>query len=621
MDRQAFRERLQRGTLLGDGGLGTSLVASGAPLDTFFDELNLSHPAMVEQAHRSFVFAGADFVETNTFGANRFKLAAHGLEGRLRDVIVAGVEIAKRAGIYVAGSMGPLGVRLAPYGRVRPAEARDAFTEQATLLAEAGADFLMVETHADLAEAEEAVRAALDTGLPVVATMSFTRDDRTLLGSTPEECAAHLAALGVDALGVNCSEGPEQVLRLLETMRPHAAGIPLAAQPNAGGPSRMSGRLFYPATPEYFAHFARQAIAAGVAIVGGCCGTDAGHVRAMAGARAATGTRGGTAASTPVTEPLPHDEGAEPLPSPSFGKPAASRFAATLTSGRLVITVEMDPPRGSSLARMLAGADTLRQAGADAIDVADSPMARMRMSPWAACHLIQDEAGIETVLHFPTRGRNLLRVQGDLLAAYALGVRNIFACMGDPTAIGDYPNAADTMDVVPSGLVALVKSGFNEGLDRTGASIGEATSFVVGCALNPNAEDLDREVVTFRRKIEAGADFALTQPMFDLSVLTRFRAAYEAKHGPVTIPLLVGLLPLVSARHAEWLHNEVPGIDVPEEVRDALRTAGDKAEDVGLSIATDLSAQIAQTAAGIYLMPPFGRYDLAADVIERARDL
>ncbi|HVL89228.1 MAG TPA: bifunctional homocysteine S-methyltransferase/methylenetetrahydrofolate reductase [Actinomycetota bacterium] len=618
MDRQAFRERLTRGTLLGDGGLGTSLVAAGVPLDSFFDELNLSNPAVVEQAHRSFVFAGADFVETNTFGANRYKLTAHGLEERIRELIVAAVGIARRAGVYVAGSMGPLGVRLAPYGRVRPADARDAFAEQAGLLAEAGADFLIVETHADLAEAEEAVRAALETGLPVVATMSFTRDDRTLLGSTPEECAAHLATLGVDALGVNCSEGPEQVLRLLETMRPHAQGIPLTAQPNAGGPSRMSGRLFYPATPEYFADFARQAIAAGVAIVGGCCGTDAGHIRAMAGSRAAGGAR---AAAASATEPLPAEEETEPLPAPFAGKPAASRFAATLTSGRLVITVEMDPPRGSSLARMLAGADTLRQAGADAIDVADSPMARMRMSPWAACHLIQDEAGIETVLHFPTRGRNLLRVQGDLLAAYALGVRNIFACMGDPTAIGDYPNAADTMDVVPSGLVSLVKSGFNEGLDRTGASIGEATSFVVGCALNPNAEDLEREVTVFHRKIESGADFALTQPIFDLSVLARFRAAYEAAHGPVTIPLLVGLLPLVSARHAEWLHNEVPGIDVPEAVREALRTAGDKAEATGLAIASDLSAQIAENAAGIYLMPPFGRYDLAADVIERARDL
>jgi len=618
MDRQAFRERLTRGTLLGDGGLGTSLVAAGVPLDSFFDELNLSNPAVVEQAHRSFVFAGADFVETNTFGANRYKLTAHGLEERIRELIVAAVGIARRAGVYVAGSMGPLGVRFAPYGRVRPADARDAFAEQAGLLAEAGADFLIVETHADLAEAEEAVRAALETGLPVVATMSFTRDDRTLLGSTPEECAAHLATLGVDALGVNCSEGPEQVLRLLETMRPHAQGIPLTAQPNAGGPSRMSGRLFYPATPEYFADFARQAIAAGVAIVGGCCGTDAGHIRAMAGSRAAGGAR---AAAASATEPLPAEEETEPLPAPFAGKPAASRFAATLTSGRLVITVEMDPPRGSSLARMLAGADTLRQAGADAIDVADSPMARMRMSPWAACHLIQDEAGIETVLHFPTRGRNLLRVQGDLLAAYALGVRNIFACMGDPTAIGDYPNAADTMDVVPSGLVSLVKSGFNEGLDRTGASIGEATSFVVGCALNPNAEDLEREVTVFHRKIESGADFALTQPIFDLSVLARFRAAYEAAHGPVTIPLLVGLLPLVSARHAEWLHNEVPGIDVPEAVREALRTAGDKAEATGLAIASDLSAQIAENAAGIYLMPPFGRYDLAADVIERARDL
>lgn len=610
MDKAAFRDRLTRGALLGDGGLGTSFVAAGVPLSAAFDLLNLTSPTVVETAHRAFAFAGADFVETNTWGANRLKLAPSGHGDDVRKINAAGVELARRAGVLVAGSIGPLGVRLAPYGRVRPDEARAAFAEQAAALADAGADFLMVETQSDLAEAVEAVEAALGVGLPIVATMSFTRDDRTLLGSTPEECARVLAALGVDALGVNCSEGPAQVLRLLELMRPFAGEIPLAGQPNAGGPARTSGRLLYPASAEYFAEFARDAIADGIAIIGGCCGTGPAHVRAMAGARAIPIERHPIEVLSPRDADAAAAEAAQP-----------TQFAGTLQSGRLAIGVEMDPPRGASLARMLAGAETLRSAGADVINVADSPMARMRMSPWAACHLIQDEADIETVLHFPTRGRNLLRVQGDLLAAYALGVRNLFACMGDPTAIGDYPHAADTMDVTPSGLIALIKSGFNAGQDRTGGSIGEATSFVVGCAVNINPADLNRELRVLNKKVTNGADFLLSQPVFDPAAIGRFKAAYEDLYGPLQTPILAGLLPFVNARHAEFLHNEVPGISVPEDVREILRSAGDKSEQVGLEIACDLAAQIADAAAGIYLMPPFGRYDLAAEIIERTRSL
>lgn len=612
MDRAAFAERLAAGPLLGDGGLGTSLVAAGVPLQACFDALNLTDPAVVETAHRAFAFAGADFVETNTWGANRYKLSLHEYGDDLVQINAAGVEIARRAGVLVAGSIGPLGVRLAPYGRVKSTEAFDAFAEHARALADGGADFLIIETQADLSEAEQAVLAARDaTTLPIVATMSFTRDDRTLLGSTPAECARLLAALDVDVLGVNCSEGPEQVLRLLAIMRPLAGGIPVAAQANAGGPAPTRGRLLYPATPEYFADFAREAIAESVAIIGGCCGTTPAHIRAMAGARAMPHTRLEVRIATDTEPDVPT----------GLSAPQPSRLARTLAAGRTAIAVEMNPPRGASLARMIAGAETLRAAGADVINVADSPMARMRMSPWAACHVIQDEAEIETVLHFPTRGRNLLRVQGDLLAAYALGVRNIFACMGDPTAIGDYPDAADTMDVTPSGLIALVKGKFNEGTDRTGASIGEATALVVGCAVNLNASDIDREVRVLHKKVRAGADFALSQPVFDLSRIQRLRSAYEAAYGALELPILAGVLPLVNARHAEFLHNEVPGIDIPGDIRETLRAAAEKSEDVGLQIATDLAAQIAGLAAGMYLMPPFGRYDLAAEVIERVRAL
>ncbi|MHB8510559.1 MAG: bifunctional homocysteine S-methyltransferase/methylenetetrahydrofolate reductase [Actinomycetota bacterium] len=608
MDRTSFRERLEKGPLLGDGGLGTSLLAAGVASDAPFDLLNLTNPDVVEQAHRSFAFAGSDFIETNTWGANRHKLSAHGFANQVSTINEAGVHIARRCGVLVAGSIGPLGVRLAPYGRVRASEAYEMYLEQAEALATAGSDFLIVETQADIAEAEQAVRAAMTTDLPVVATMSFTRDDRTLLGSTPAECARVLASLHADAIGVNCSEGPEQVLRLIAQMRAFADGIPLVAQPNAGGPARMSGRLLYPASAEYFGDFARDAIAAGIAIIGGCCGTGAAHVKAMASARA-----------IPADSRTVHILRTEHADAALAEAAPPTKLARALASDAPVIAVEMDPPRGASVARMVAGAETLRSAGADVINVADSPMARMRMSPWAACYLIQEQAEIETVLHFPTRGRNLLRVQGDLLAAYALGVRNLFACMGDPTAIGDYPHAADTMDVTPSGLIALIKRGLNEGQDRIGATIGEATSFVVGCAVNLNALSFEKELQIFHRKISNGADFALSQPVFDLAPLKRFVDAYEETYGALEIPILVGLLPLVNARHAEFLHNEVPGIEIPQVISDSLREAGDRSESVGLQIACDLAAEIASKAKGIYLMPPFGRYDLAAEIIERTR--
>ncbi|HEX9712660.1 MAG TPA: bifunctional homocysteine S-methyltransferase/methylenetetrahydrofolate reductase, partial [Actinomycetota bacterium] len=478
MDRTAFRALVAEGPLLGDGGTGTSLVARGARPDGCFDALNLTDRDGVRAVHAEFVDAGASVIESNTFGANRYKLAAHGQADLLREINIAGVARAREAGArYVAGSVGPLGVRLAPYGRVPAHDARAAFAEQIAALAEGGADMLIIETHSDLAELEQAVLAARETtDLPVIATLTFTRDDRTLLGETPEQAARALVALGVDALGVNCSEGPEQVLRIAQVMHAHAPGIALVAQPNAGGPQRLGGRILYPATPEYLAEYAARFVAAGAWLIGGCCGTTPAHIHAMTAALDAP-----PPIEVEVTEPA-NGEGAEILPA---APPTA--LQQRLADGRLVITVEMDPPRGFSAARLVAGADTLRQAGADAINVSDSPMARMRMSPWAAAHLVQQEAGIEAVLHFPTRGRNLLRIQGDLLAAYALGIRNIFAVMGDSTRIGDFPEAADLSDVTPSGLIALVKGSFNVGMDRAGGSIGDPTSFVVACAVNINA--------------------------------------------------------------------------------------------------------------------------------------
>ncbi|MGZ4143492.1 MAG: bifunctional homocysteine S-methyltransferase/methylenetetrahydrofolate reductase, partial [Actinomycetota bacterium] len=510
---------------------------------------------------------------------------------------------------YVAGSVGPLGVRLAPYGRVSAEEAEDAFAEQIRALADGGADLLILETHSDVAELERAVLAARAVSdLPVIASLTFTRDDRTLLGESPEAAARRLAELDVDMLGVNCSLGPEQVLRLILAMKPYAGDTPLCALPNAGGPQRLGGRIMYQATPEYFAEYVSSFLAAGVRLLGGCCGTEPAHIRAMAQALAAP--------ARPLDIEI-SDESAEPAEVRApVERPTG--LGQRLASGKLVVAVEMEPPRGFSVARLVAGADTLRAAGADVINVSDMPTARMRMSAWAACHLVQQEAGIETVLHFPTRGRNLLRVQGDLLAAHALGIRNIFAVMGDSTSIGDFPDATDLADVTPSGLIALVKGSLNAGLDRSGTSIGDPTTFVVACALNVTASDLEREARVLKRKIDAGADYAITQAIFEPERLDRFRAMYEAQHGELTLPILCGVLPIASRRHAEFLHNEIPGIDIPDTIRKRIGNATDERAE-GLAVALELAEQLGARATGLYLIPPFRRYDHAAELIERIR--
>ncbi len=617
MDRAAFTDLLAAGPLLTDGGMGTSLVANGVAPDACFELLNANAPEAVEAVHRSFVAAGARVVLTNTFGGNRFGLARFGVADRVAELNRGAVDIARRSGALVAGSMGPLRVRLAPFGRVRPEEALDAYAEQALALAEAGVDLFAVETQTDLAEVDQAVAAVRKVApdLPLIVTLTFTTDDRSISDASPEAVAERLAALEPDAIGVNCGQGPAQALRVIRAMRPRAAGIPLVARPNAGGPLQIGGRFLYPATPDYVAETAAALLDEGVAVIGGCCGTGPQHTRAIASVigrprrRAAVGVGVGG-------EPLQVPRATEPEASPEV----PTDLEAKLAAGRFVVAVEMDPPRGFSTAGIIAGAETLAEAGADVIDVADSPMARMRMSPWAACRLIQERVGIETVLHFPTRGRNLLRLQGDLLAVHALGIRNVFVCLGDPVAIGDYPKGTDNVDVTATGLLALITGSFNEGRDRAGASIGEPTSFLVGCAVNPAAPDIDREAVLLRRKIDAGAAFALSQPVFDPETLDRFRQAYERRFGPLGMPVLAGVLPLMSGRHAEYLHNEVPGVVVPEDLRDRLRAAGEGGANEGLRLSIELVDRLRSTgaSAGVYVMPQFGRFDLAAEVVESA---
>ncbi|MEP7135740.1 MAG: bifunctional homocysteine S-methyltransferase/methylenetetrahydrofolate reductase [Chloroflexota bacterium] len=610
-----FLDLLTSQTILADGAMGTMLHAHGVGFDKCFDELNMTNPSAVAEIHRAYIEAGAQLIITNTFGANRFKLGKHGLQDDVIEINKASVDLAKRVvsasfkDVLVAGDVGPLGVRIAPFGRVQPEEAREAFAEQIRALAEAGVDLIVIETFSDLYEIREAIKAAKETcDLPVVASVTFTRDDRTLLGDEPMKVARTLRDAGADVLGVNCSGGPAQLLRLLKQMKQAVPDGKFWVKPNAGWPEQVGGRIMYPADADYFGDYALSFRESGAVIVGGCCGTTPQHITAM---RKALDSSAHSSVFIQTSEVFETSEVSDVEP--------PTQFAQKLGRGEFAIAVEMDPPRGLSTHKLLAGASLLADAGADVINVADSPMARMRMSAWAVCDVVQRKVGVETTIHFPTRGRNLLRVQGDLLAAHALGIRNIFVVMGDPTAIGDYPEAMDNYDLVPSGLIKLIKQGFNEGIDHSGTSIGQPTNFFVGAALNLSPSDMDNEIKNLHRKIKAGADFFLTQPTYRADDGPKLLEAYEAKHGKLDKPILAGILPLVSVKHATFLHNEVPGISIPEETRKRIEAAGDDGVKAGVEIMVELVEQLKAWAGGVYIMPQFHKYDMVAEIIERVK--
>ncbi len=619
MNRKEFLDRIKKRPLLLDGAMGTLLHGRGVPIDQCFDAMNQENPALVADIHRSYIDAGADIIETNSFGANRFKLAQHGLENEVAELNQAAVSVARRViegsfkPVLLAGSVGPLGVHLAPLGRVKEAQAQTAFAEQIAALVNpadgstAGVDLIVLETMPDIREMAVAVEAAriVSQDIPVVAMMTFTRDDRTVLGDRPGDIAVQLAEMDVDAIGVNCSSGPVQVLRLLAKIHHAAPAMPLAVSPNAGWPQQMEGgRVLYPATPEYFAEYTRAFVEAGAKLVGGCCGTTDAHIKAM---RQALDNPG---------------ESKRPLPDVHRRRRTVQRtadqptdLAQALAQKRFIVTVEMSPPRGIAARRLLTGAKMLKEAGANFIDVADSPLARMRMSAWAAAHLVQKEVGLETVLHFPTRGRSLLRVQGDLLAAHALNIRNLFVVMGDPTKIGDYPEAMDNYDIVPTGLIQLIKTRLNTGIDQAGQRIDQPTTFVVGCAVSLEPQDEARELRLMHKKITNGADFALSQPVFNPERAKAFLAAYQLEYGQPTIPIVVGIQPLYNLGNAEFLHNEVPGITIPETYMARLKAASDPQQE-GVQIAQEILEEVQPFASGVYMIPAFGRYDLVADVLD-----
>lgn len=622
MPKMSLRERLQQSKpLLADGAMGTLLHERGE-LDHYecFDELNLTQPELVSGIHRDYAVAGSDLLETNSFGANRYKLAERNLQNRVAEVNAAAVRLAREGStaagradeIYIAGSVGPLGAGLRPYGRISREDAREAFAEQIGALAAEGVDALILETFSDHEELIVAVEAARHAApeLPIIAQVTFSPEGLTTTGYGPARVANDLYLAGVDVIGVNCGTGPQHNAAILQSMHEAVPGGAFSAMPNAGFPEAVGGRVVYPARAAYFGDYALVARQIGAQIIGGCCGTTPQHIAAM---RAALDNPAPAAPRFQVLQPRQSEADAV------AARP--THLAERLADGRFTITVEMTPPRGYAVEELLTQARLLRDAGSDLIDVADTPAAKMKMSAWAVSHLLQDRVGIETVLHFPTRGRNLLRVQGDLLAAHALGLRNLFVTMGDPVKIGDYPDASDGYDIVPSRLIELIKQGFNAGVDMAGNSIGQPTSFLVGCALNMAADNLEQELKVLDKKLSAGADFALGQVVFDPPRIDRFLEAYYQRNGHnFNLPVIMGVIPLHSLRQALFLHNEVPGIVIPDEIFKRLEDAGDDAPQEGVRIAGELMAQMRDKVQGAYIIAS-GRYHQAAEVCDAIASL
>ncbi len=611
----SFSERLASGApLLLDGAMGTMLQQRAqVPIKSCLDSLNLTHPHVVEGIHADYIMAGADILETNTFGANRFKLAEHGYADDVTRINQAGVALAKQSVansariVYVAGAVGPLGVGIKPYGKLSHEDAQTAYYEQINALIQAGVDLIVLETFADPDELRLALGVVrqISPQLPVVAMATFSTDSLTYTGDSAAQVANDLFRAGADVIGVNCGSGPMHISQILSVMQSATPDARLAAMPNAGFPEAIGGRVMYSATADYFGEYALTFKGIGAQLIGGCCGTTPEHIRAM---RTALDSGKEATPALQVQDLPSENEHASTL--------RPTRLAQRLEKGEFTITVEMTPPRGYMIEKILSEARLLRDAGADLIDVADTPAARMKMSAWGMAHFLQTQVGMDTVLHFPTRGRNILRVQGDLLAAHALGLRNLFVTMGDPTKIGDYPNANDTYDIVPSKLIDLITHGFNEGKDMGGNSIGMPTHFFVGCALNMAADDLDHEIKVLGNKLSAGSGFALGQAVYDPPRVEAFLKRYEEINGKAfDLPVLMGVMPLYSVKHAQFLHNEVPGITIPDPIFKRLEDAGDQASQEGVKIAKEIMAQLRPYVQGAYVIPSYGRYHLAAEVV------
>jgi len=603
--------RIKRSPVLCDGAMGTLLYARGVFINRCYDELNLSQPDLIRAIHHDYLQAGAEIIETNTFGANAFRLARHSIADKVGDINRAGARLAREAAksfdVWVAGSVGPLGTRIEPLGKTSFEEARQAFREQIAALAESGVDLLMFETFGYLEELHQAMLAAKDVGakLPLVVQVTIDEDGNCLDGSDPETFTPRLEEWGADVIGCNCSVGPVAMLDAIERVRA-ATSLPLAAQPNAGIPRSVEGRNIYLCSPEYMASYARKFIAAGVRIVGGCCGTTPDHIRVMKSALRVGEARSKTApvsvaggVTAPVSIPVQSLEQRSPI-------------GAKLSRGEFVTMVEIVPPKGTDIRKEIEGSRFLKSVGVDAVNIPDSPRASARMSNQALSLLVQREAGIDAILHYTCRDRNVLCIQSDLLGAAAVGIKNLICITGDPPKMGNYPDATAVFDVDAIGLVNIVHN-LNRGLDLGGNPIGAGTGFVIGVGANPGLTDLDEEIRRFEFKVEAGAEYAVTQPVFDIRLLENFLRRIEH----CRIPVVAGIWPLVSVRNAEFMKNELR-VSVPDAILERMAKAQtpEAAREEGIAIAREMLVAVRNTVQGAQISAPQGRYSSAVDVLE-----
>jgi len=606
-----FLARIKQSPVLCDGAMGTLLYAKGIFINRSYDELNLSQPDLIRGIHHDYLQAGAEIIETNTFGGNSFRMARHSLADKVDDINRAGVRLAREAAksfdVWVAGSVGPLGTRIEPLGKTSFQEARDAFRQQIQVLVESGVDLVILETFGYLEEIHQAMLAALDVSstIPLVAQVTIDEDGNCLDGSDPATFVPKLAEWGADVIGCNCSVGPVAMLDAMERVRA-ATSLPLAAQPNAGIPRSVEGRNIYLCSPEYMASYARKFVAAGVRLVGGCCGTTPEHIRVMKSALRVGEARGKSSSVQAASGQ------SAPLAIPAVPLEKRSLLGAKLSRGEFVTMVEIVPPKGIDVAKEVEGARFLKSVGVDAVNIPDSPRASARMSNQALSLLIQRDVGIDAILHYTCRDRNVLCIQSDLLGAAAVGIKNLICITGDPPKMGNYPDATAVFDVDAIGLVNIVHN-LNRGLDLGANPIGAGTSFVIGVGANPGLTDLDEEVRRFEYKVEAGAEYAVTQPVFDLRLLENFLKRIEH----CRIPVVAGIWPLVSVRNAEFMKNELR-VSVPDSILERMARAQtpELARAEGVAIAREMLIAARQMAQGAQISAPQGRYSSAVDVLE-----
>jgi methionine synthase / methylenetetrahydrofolate reductase(NADPH) len=603
-----FLGRLKKSPVLCDGAMGTLLYSKGIFINRCYDELNVSQPDLIRGLHHDYLQAGAEVIETNTFGGNAYRLARHSMADRVHEINLAGARVAREAAksfdVWVAGSVGPLGIRIEPLGKTSFEEARKAFRDQVTALIEGGVDILILETFGYLEELHQAMLAVRDVSstIPLVAQVTIDEDGNCLDGSTPEQFAPRLAEWGADVIGCNCSVGPVAMLEAMERLH-DVTSLPLAAQPNAGIPRSVEGRNIYLCSPEYMASYARKFVSAGVRLVGGCCGTTPDHTRIMKAS-----LRAGEARSKSAAVTVGQDLAA--VPAVPLGE--RSRVGAKLASGEFLTMVEIVPPRGTDIRKELEGARFLKSVGVDAINIPDSPRASARMSNQALSLLVQQEIGMEAILHYTCRDRNVLCIQSDLLGAAATGIRNLLCITGDPPKMGNYPDATAVFDVDSIGLVNIVHN-LNRGLDIGNNPVGRGTGFVIGVGANPGLPNLDEEIRRFEYKVEAGAEYAVTQPVFDLGLLEAFLKRIEH----CRIPVVAGIWPLVSVRNAEFMKNELR-VSVPDAILERIGRAAtpEAAREEGIAIAREMLSVVRTMVQGAQISAPMGRYASAVDVLE-----